>query len=183
MAHAPEGHTSGTVAPAGESHGAVFPPFDSTNFSSTLIWLAISFGLLYYLMSKIALPRVENILHARQGKITSDLADAHAARAKSEKAAIEHDKTIAEAKAKAQALAQQTQAKIAAENDEKRHALESRLNAKLADSERQIEQAKAKSMANVETIAADAASAIVEHLTGQKADLKAVAAAVAQAKA
>lgn len=182
--HTPEGHTSGTVEPADIDHGAhAFPPFDSANFASTLIWLAITFGLLYYLMSKIALPRVENILHTRADKIRQDLNQAYAAREKSEKAAAEQDKTIAEAKAKAQSLAQQTQAKINAENDEKRHALEANLSAKLAVAEKQIIETKAKAMSNVETIAADAASAIVERITGKPADQNAVKAAVAQAKA
>jgi F-type H+-transporting ATPase subunit b len=183
MANAPEGHTSGTVAPAGESHGPTFPPFDSTSFSSTLIWLAISFGLLYYLMSKIALPRVENILETRAGKISKDLEEAHTAREKSEKAAAEHDRTIAEARAKAQTLAQQTHAKISAENDEKRHALESDLATKLAEAEKQILETKTKAMTSVDSIAADAAAAIVERITGKPADAKAVAGAVAQAKA
>lgn len=180
----PEGHTSGTVAPADEHHGAhAFPPFDSANFSSTLIWLAITFGLLYYLMSKIALPRVESILETRQGKITGDLKEAHLSREKAEQAAVEHEKTIAAARAKAQGLAQQTQSKIAAENDAKRHALESDLAAKLASSEKQIFDSRAKAMQNVESIAADAASAIVERITGRPADKSAVASAVSQAKA
>ncbi len=42
---------------------------------------------------------------------------------------------------------------------------------------------KAKAMANVELIAADAAAAIIERITGKPADPKAVATAVAQAKA
>jgi F-type H+-transporting ATPase subunit b len=179
----PEGHTSGTVEPADVGHGAhAFPPFDSAHFASTLIWLAISFGLLYYLMSKIALPRVENILKARADKIASDLKSAHVAREKSEKAAADHDRTIAEAKTKAQALAQQTQAKINAETDAKHHALEAELNAKLASAEKQIVETKTTAMASVESIAKDAAAAIVERLTGRPADPNAVAAALAKAK-
>jgi F-type H+-transporting ATPase subunit b len=178
----PQGHTSGTVQPADVDHGAhAFPPFDSSNFASTLIWLVISFGLLYLLMSKLALPRVESILKARADKIATDLQDAHAAREKSEKAAAEQDRKIADARAKAQAVAQQTQAKINAESDEKRHALETDLNAKLADVEKQIVATKAKAMANVGSIAAEAAAAVVERITGKPADPQAVAAAVGEA--
>ncbi len=177
-----DGLSTSTAEPS--SHGPhVFPPFDSTTFASTLIWLALTFGLLFYLMSRIALPRVEDILHTRTAKITSDLNEAHAAREKSEAAAAEHDKTIAAAKAKAQALAQQTQAKINAENDAKRQSLETQLNGKLSDAEKQIVETKAKAMANVETVAADAAAAIVERITGRPADAGAVAAAVASVKA
>src|SRR6202045_5158194 len=97
-----EGHIAGTGTPATSGHGETsFPPFDPANFTPMLIWLALSFGLLYLLMSKIALPRVESILHARAHKITKDIGEANAFRARSEEAAAAHDKTIAEAKAKA----------------------------------------------------------------------------------
>lgn len=179
-----EGHAASTVQPADEHHGGhAFPPFDSTNFPSTLFWLVISFGLLYLLMSKIALPRVESVLHNRQGKITSDLKEAHTAREKAEKAAATHERTIAEARGKAQALAQEAHAKIAAENDARRHALESDLAAKLATAEKQIVDTKSKAMQSVDAIVADAASAIVERITGRPVDKNAVASAVTQSKA
>ncbi len=56
----------------GRRRRAAFPPFDTTNLASTIFWLAVSFGLLYYLMSKIALPRVAEILETREGKIDGD---------------------------------------------------------------------------------------------------------------
>jgi F-type H+-transporting ATPase subunit b len=170
----------GVGEPADIDHGpSAFPPFDANNFAPLLIWLALTFGLLYLLMSKIALPRVENILHSRAGKITKDISEAQAFRAQSEQAAAAHDKTIADARAKALALAQQTQAKLAAEADAKRHALEADLNSKLAGAEAKIGETKAKAMANVEEIARDAAAAIVQHITGKPADPKAIAAAIA----
>src|ERR1700736_4710406 len=101
-----EGHITIPGTPAGGGHGETsFPPFDPVNFTPMLIWLSLSFGLLYLLMTKIALPRVESILHARAHKITKDIGEANAFRARSEEAAAAHDKTIAEAKAKALALA------------------------------------------------------------------------------
>jgi F-type H+-transporting ATPase subunit b len=148
-----------------------------------LIWLVLSFGLLYLLMSKIALPRVENILHTRAAKITKDLGDANAFRKRSEEAAAAHDKTIADARAKAQALAQETHVKLNAEADAKRHALEADLNARLVSAEAKIAETKAKAMANVEEIAGEAAAAIVEHITGKPADRKAIDAALATTKA
>jgi F-type H+-transporting ATPase subunit b len=178
------------AAPEGAEHGAgtehapgAFPPFESANFAPLIIWLALSFGLLYLLMSKIALPRVEGILHARAGKIRDDLTEAHAFRAKSQEAAEAHDKTIADAKTRAQTLAQDTQTKLNGESEAKRHALEADLNGKLAAAEAQIAETKAKAMANVGDIAKEAAAAIVEHITGKPADASAVAAAVAAEKA
>ncbi|MEJ0094369.1 MAG: F0F1 ATP synthase subunit B' [Methylocella sp.] len=177
-------YVDGALAPPDIDHGpSAFPPFEAANFAPLLIWLALSFGLLYLLMSKVALPRVENILKARAEKISKDLDEAHAFREQSEKTAAAHEKTIADARAKAQALAQDKQAKINADTDAKRRALESELNAKLMASEAQIADTKAKAMTNVAGIASDAAAAIVERITGQPANPKAIAAAAAEVKA
>jgi F-type H+-transporting ATPase subunit b len=182
--NAPVGHIAGNGTPAGGGHGGTsFPPFDPVNFTPMLIWLSLSFGLLYLLMTKIALPRVESILHARAHKITKDIGEANAFRARSEEAAAAHDKTIAEAKAKALALAQETHARLTAESEANRLTLESELNARLAASETQILEMKAKAMGNVEAIASEAAAAIVRHITGKPADNEAIARAIAASKA
>src|SRR5580704_7177826 len=141
-----EGRIAGTGTPASGGHGETsFPPFDPVNFTPMLIWLSLSFGLFYLLMSKIALPRVESILHARAHKITKDIGEANAFRARSEEAAA-HDKTIADAKAKALALAQETHTRLNAETEANRLALEAELNARVAASETQILAMKAAAM-------------------------------------
>lgn len=176
-----EGHTTGTET-AGHAEIS-FPPFDPANLSPLLIWLAITFGLLYLLMAKVALPRVENILRSRKQKIASDVSEAKALQVKSEQAAALHEKTLAEARAKALALAQETHARLNAETEAKRAALEAELNARLAASETQIRDFKAKAMSNVAPIATETAAAIIERITGRPADKKTIATAVAAIKA
>lgn len=179
-----EGTIAGTGTPAGGGHGETsFPPFDPVNFTPMLIWLSLSFGLFYLLMAKVALPRVENILHTRAHKITKDIGEAYAFRARSEEAAAAHDKTIADAKAKALALGQATHARLTAETEANRLALEAELNARLAASETQVLEMKAKAVGNVEAIASEAAAAIVQHITGKPADPTAIARAIATSKA
>lgn len=176
---AKDAHHAGTEVPGGAEHGAAFPPFNSTHFASQLIWLVLVFGALYLMMSKIALPRVAGILEARGGKIESDLTAARKAQADAEAAQAEHDKTLAEAKAKAQAMGQEAHHALAAETDAKRKTLEEELNVKLAAADAQIAETKAKAMGNVETVAKDAAAAIVEHITGKPADPQKIADALA----
>jgi F-type H+-transporting ATPase subunit b len=178
-----EGHIAETSAPGGSHGEAAFPPFDPANFSPELVWLALTFGLLYLLMSKIALPRVENILRTRKDKIASDIAGANAFHARSEEAAAAHEKIAAEARAKALTLAQAAHAKLNAETEAKRGALEAELNNKLAASEAQIRTMKAKAMSNAGLIANDAAAAIVERITGRPADPTAIAKAIAALEA
>jgi F-type H+-transporting ATPase subunit b len=173
-------HTGTEVAVPGAAQGdTVFPPFDQANFVSLVVWLAITFGLLYLLMAKVALPRVQDILKTRMAKINADIAEANRLRGAANAASKAYDQTLAAAKGRSQALAQETQQKLAAEADARRHALESDLNAKLAAAEAEIGRRKAAAMANVGDIARDATAAIVERLTGKPADPAAVTAAVA----
>jgi F-type H+-transporting ATPase subunit b len=177
------GLVEGTETHGGTDHGkGAFPPFDPANFSPLIIWLALTFGLFYLLMAKVALPQVAGILHNRRAKISSDIKDAHAMRAKAEAEAAANEKTLADARARALTLAQETHGRLAAEAEGKRHGLESTLNAQLAESEAKISAMKAAAMANVDSIAKDAATAIVAHLTGKPADEKSIAAAVASTK-
>jgi F-type H+-transporting ATPase subunit b len=174
--------TAGTAQVPAAPQGT-FPQFRTDTYASQLVWLAITFAVLYYLMSKVALPRVAAILAARRNRIEADLAEAAAARKNAEDAGVLHEKTLAEARAKSQAMAQQTHEKLAAETDAKRKALEADLNARLTDAEGKIATIKAQAMGNVDAIARESAAAIVERITGRSPDPAAVSRAVDQAVA
>ena len=162
---------------------AAFPPFESSTFLSQIISLVIVFGALYFMMSRIALPRVADILQNRRSRIDQDLADASSMQMQATAAGAAYDAKLADAKANAQALAQKTHQDLLAADDARRHALEADLNAKMATAESQIAETKTRAMGSVEGIARDAAAAIVEHLTGKPADPQAIDAAVSASKA
>jgi len=178
-----EGQIASTEAKTSGHGEPSFPPFDLVNFAPMLIWLALSFGALYLLMSKIALPRVHTILQARAHKISADIADAGKLHAQAAAARAAHEKLVNDAKSEALALAQETHAKLLAEAESRRSGLESELNAKLAASEAQITEMKSRAMSNVEAIAGEAATAIVQRITGKPADQDAIARAIAGLRA
>lgn len=161
-----------TTHAATEAHGGAhedvgFPPFATETFGGQLLWLAITFVVLYTLMSKLVLPRLTGIIENRRAMIAKDLDDAAAMKTRAEEAGTAYDKALAEAKGRAQALAQETRAKLSAESDAQRKALEADLNARLAESEATITARKAEAMGHVRGIARDTASAIIERLTGR----------------
>ncbi len=169
-------HTTGTEHQGG-GHGG-FPPFQSQTYASQLVWLVIAFVLLYALMAKIALPRVTAIIESRQKRIAEDLADAEKLRQQSDQAVATYEKALADARARAQVIANETREKQQAEADARRKTLEDELNAKLATAEKTIADTKKAAMANVRSIAEDATRAIVERLLGEAPSDKAVADAV-----
>jgi F-type H+-transporting ATPase subunit b len=173
-------HTASTEHPAQGGHG-VFPPFQSETFASQLVWLVIAFVLLYVLMAKLALPRVGAIIESRQKRIEGDLADASRLKAESDAAVAAYEKALSDARNRAQAIANETRERQAAEAEARRKTLESELNTKLAEAEKTIAATKQAAMGNVRSIAEDATRAIVERLIGEAPNEKTVAAAVADA--
>ena len=171
-------HNASTEHPAEGGHGA-FPPFQSQSFPSQLVWLAVAFVLLYALMAKWALPRVGAVIENRQKHIADDLAEAERLKAQSDAAVVAYEKALADARARAQSIANETHAKQQAQADATRKTLEDGLNVKLAEAEKSIAATKQAAMGNVRAIAEDAARAIIERLIGSAPSDKAVADAVA----
>lgn len=165
--HSATTHAS-TEHPSGHKSG--FPPFESHTFVSQLIWLAISFGLLYYLMAKIALPRIEAILHERSQRLAKDLDEAHAMKAEADKAGEAYERSLRDAQARANAIVQEARNKLTAEAETRRKAQEAELSDKLAASDATITRRTAEAMGNVRAIASETAASIVERLTGKSPD-------------
>jgi F-type H+-transporting ATPase subunit b len=161
-----------------EGHKAGFPPFQRETFASQLVWLVITFVLLYALVAKFALPRVGGIFAARRERVEADMARARGLREEANAALAAYEKALADAHARGQAIASETHTQLTAEGETRRKSLEAELNAKLAEAEKAIAATKQSAMANVRSIAVDAAAAIVERLIGAAPAEPAVAAAV-----
>ncbi len=156
-----------------------FPPFNKETFASQLVWFVIFFVALYVLIGRFAIPRIGGIIEARRGRIEGDLAEANRLKEQSDAALKAYEKSLADARNRAQTLANETRDKLSAEADKARHALEGQLNLKLAEAEKTIAATKTAAMANVRGIAVDTASAIVQRLIGTAPASSAVEAAVA----
>ena len=63
--------------------GPGMPQLDITTFSNQIFWLVVALVVLYYVMSRVALPRVASVLADRRGAITADIAAAEGIQAKS----------------------------------------------------------------------------------------------------
>ncbi len=155
------------------------PHFDVTSFPSQLFWLAASFIALYVLMSKVALPRIGDILAERQRRISDDLDMAERLKAETEAAIATYEKALAEARAAAQAEIARALEANAAEAAARHAEMDAILAAKIADSEARIHAARRQALAEVNGIAADVAAAIVERVADVKADADAVSPVVA----
>ena len=173
--HGDKGTSAHTEANGGEH---AFPPFEKNTFASQLVSLAIAFGVLYLIVSKIALPRVGSVLDERQGRIDGDLAEAQKLKDASDAALKAYESELAAARSRAQAIGAEAREKLNAAAEAERKTLEEKLSHKLEEAEKAIASTRTAAMSNVRGIAADAAAAIVQRLSGIAPDGKSVDAAV-----
>ena len=173
-----KGQKTGAHTEADGGHGGGFPPFESSTYASQLVSLLIAFVALYLIVSRIALPRVGGVIDARQNAIEGDLAQAQKLKDESDAALKAYESDLASARSRAQAIGNETREKLNAASEAERKKLEDQLSAKLADAEKTIAKTRESAMSNVRGIAADAAAAIVQRLTGVLPDGSTVSRAV-----
>ena len=159
--------TAATTTPAeGVGPGKVFPPLDHTTFVPQLVWLAISFGLLYVLLKRVALPRVGEVIEERADRIRRDLDQAEKLKAETEGALAAYEQALTDARSKAGGVIKTMRDSLTAEVDKERAKVEAEIARKVADAEARIEQTKSRALASVNDIATETAGAIVKKLIG-----------------
>jgi F-type H+-transporting ATPase subunit b len=162
--------------------GAGMPQLDATTYASQILWLILTFSLLYYLLKTKALPRVADILEARQERISNDLDKAAALRMEAEAAAEEYAKVVADAQAKASEAIKATRDAVTADISARGAALDKELGAKIASAESAIDAARSKALGELEEVAVEAAQAATRQLIGVEVSETEAKAALAEAR-
>ncbi len=160
------------------AHSGGMPQLDFSTYAPQLIWLAITFGILYLLMSRVALPRVAQALEARRDRIANDLDQAAQLKQETDDAIQAYETALAEARAKAHQIASETRDELAAETNAHREKLEAELDEKLDAAEQRIAATKTEAMGHVRSVSTDVAAAVLDRLGITGADADAVSRAV-----
>jgi len=151
-------------AAAGGEHAASFPPFDASLFPSQLIWFAITFALLYYIVSRHILPKISSVVEKRAATVASDLDAAAQKSAAADEARTEMEKASAKARAEARAMVEAARADVTAKLAAEQEAAEKRLTAKIAEAEAKVAAERQKALAEVPGIAEALAREIADKL-------------------
>ena len=174
-----EGEVVAGTEVAQDSHAkAPFPPFESQTFPSQILWLAITFGLFYIFLKRVALPRLAGILEVRRDRIAGDLDQAARLKQEADEAIAAYEQGLADARKKAGMIGQKARDGAKAEAEAERKRIEAALDTKLAAAEARISDIKASAMEDVGAIAEETAGAIVQALIGDSVAPGDVSAAV-----
>ena len=145
------------------------PQLHIQDFAPQLVWLAIAFIALYFIMSRLALPEIGKVLEDRKTRIDGDLAEAARLRNATEAAISGYEQALAAAKARAQAIARASREAMTAEIEKQRTEIDAQIAARMTDAEARITALKDAAVAHVGEIAADTAEALVARFTGKPA--------------
>ncbi|KAF0142470.1 MAG: F-type H+-transporting ATPase subunit b [Rhodospirillaceae bacterium] len=144
----------------------MLPQFDTAFFPSQLFWLAICFGMLYFLAARLVLPRIAEVLSERQRRIDDDLERASQLKAQMEIAIQAYERALANARREAHVVLQQSQDELTNLIQSYNQQLTERLAREIKRGEARIAAAKQVALGQVKEIAAEVAKTAVERLVG-----------------
>ncbi len=157
--------------------------FNNVLVTSQVVWMALIFAALYFLLSRWALPQVATVIDERAARIGADLDTARLAKAEADAAVAEVHEATRRASTEAQAAIATAMAAAKSEAAEQARVANEKLDAQLAQAEQRIAAARTAAMAALRDVATETADAVLARLTGQPTDRAAVSGAVGSALA
>ena len=154
------------------------PQLDVSTYSSQIFWLVATFVVLYFLLWKVALPKVGEVLSQRASKVEQDLTSASNLKQEAEQILADYEARLVEAKSEAQSVMKQAADEIAADAAKQNDALTAKLEKQMQAAEAKITEAKNDAMANVAEIAGEAVAAAGSKLIGSDLSDKEIKAAI-----
>ena len=142
------------------------PQLDVTTYPSQLLWLLLTFVPLYLIIVRVALPRIGEVLEARQDKIDDDLKKAAARKEEAQAMLAEYEAIQSESRAKAQGLLRDMQDEMTAETARRNSELGAKLAREGSEAEKRIASAKSEAVAQLSSAVVEVASAATARLIG-----------------
>ena len=155
----------------------------SETFASQLFWLAIAFGLIYLIIGRFMLPKIEGTIDARDRRIADDLAAAETARRAADETEEANRARTEANRAEALKVTQAAKDASARETEARVKSADAEIGARVEAAEARIRAAADAAMADIETVAAEAAQEMVAKLSGSQVPRERAAEAVKAALA
>jgi F-type H+-transporting ATPase subunit b len=171
---------AGTVL-AKEGSGGM-PQLDPNSFAPQLVWLAIAFLALYFVMSRFAIPAISDTIDRRQGKIQGDLDAAEKANEDTRSLVAAYEKRLADTREDARKLMRERGEADSSAAAARLQVLHDKLAAQIGEAEKRIAAQRDDVMRGLEHMAEDIGQDVYAKLAGQPADRAALAAKIAAAK-
>lgn len=162
-----------------EASGAGMPQLDFSTFDNQIFWLLVTLGVIYFVLSRVALPRIASVLAERSGTITNDIAAAEEMKLKAVEAEEAYNKALADARSEANRIVAETKAEIQVDLDRAIAEADAEIAARAAEGEKAIAAIRDSADKSASEVAQDIAKDIVGAVSPGSIDAKSITAAVA----
>ena len=142
----------GQVAAASDASGPKLPQLDIETYASQIFWLIVTFIVLYFLVAKIAMPRIAEVLEGRQERIEDDLDKAETLKKEAYLVKVEYEKALSSAREEAHEATRRAQDEIAKHSAEVEALANQKVANMLKDAEDRIEAARTEASSEKETV-------------------------------
>jgi F-type H+-transporting ATPase subunit b len=146
------------------------PQLDVSTFPSQIFWLAVFFVVLYLLMARLALPKIEKIIEERRNRVDGDLDNAGQMKTEAEAVIAAYEKALLDARHQAQLTMKETSDRLGAIAAERQRQAGAVIAKHTAVAEQRIAAAKSAAMANLRAVAVEVARAAAAKLVGSEID-------------
>ena len=154
------------------------PQLNPEFWVSQIVWLILTFGILYIVLSKLILPKISDNLESRKSQILENIETAETQREESEKKLKEFEKIILESKLEAKNYFNRTRQKILDDINKKRIALEKDIDEEINAAEQEVNNLKTASSEKIKNIAVETSSELIKQLIGEEANSSSISAIV-----
>lgn len=140
------------AATASDASGPKLPQLDIETYASQIFWLIVTFIVLYFLVAKIAMPRIAEVLEGRQERIEDDLDKAETLKKEAYLVKVEYEKALSSAREEAHDATRRAQDEIAKHSAEVEALANQKVATMLKDAEDRIEAARTEASSEKETV-------------------------------
>lgn len=173
---ASESTEAGQVAAAEHYEG--MPQLNIDWFPNQIFWLVVTLVIIYFVLTRVAFPRITSVLAERRNLMAGDLEAAESFKQKAVEAEEAYNAALAEARTEAGRIVAEAKAEIQKDLDEAIALADAEITVKASESEAKITEIRDSAMKSVEAVAKSTTSEIIKAVMPGSGDTKAVAAAV-----
>ena len=161
---------------AAESGG--MPQLNPEFWISQIFWLILTFGILYFVLSKLILPKISNNLESRKSQILDNIEAAEKQREDSETKLKEYDEIITKSKLEAKTIFNQARERALKDINSKREVLDKQIDEEIAEAEKEILALRKSAPNKINKIAIETSSELIQKLIGTEVNNSSISAIV-----
>ncbi len=166
------------LSSANSAESGGMPQLNPEFWFSQIVWLVLTFGILYIILSKLVLPKISDNLETRKSQILENIETAEKQREESEDKVKQFEKIILSSKVEAKNIFNEARKKVLNDINKKRIALEKDIDEEIATTEKEISKLKNGSEVKIRKIAIETSSELIKQLIGEEVNNSSISAIV-----